>query len=101
MTSQTLDSSIGLAAPVTVATASAVRRRDFLERGHRGGFQLNLDSTQSRSDQVVDPSPYGAEHKAHCTVKNGRQDPKDKHGRAADGTVSLLCRHAGQPGDQG
>ncbi len=68
MTSQTLDSSIAR------ARQSAVRRPDFLERSPGDGFQLNLNPTQSRRDQVVDPGADGAEHETHRAIEKRRKD---------------------------
>ncbi len=79
MTSQTVDFSIGLARrPWPCSRSLAIERsagRTFYKASHGSGFQLNLDPTQSRRDQVVDPGPNGAEHKPHRAIEKGREDP--------------------------
>src|ERR1700690_2432695 len=89
------------------AKQSALRQAGFLERSHGDRFQLNFNSPKPLRDQVVDPGADGTEHEPHRPIEKRCEDSQDQQNRSTDGAdrgvsaAGLLCRHTGQPGNQG
>jgi hypothetical protein len=100
--SRTFDSSIALPRrPARLDHQTSIGAGRLLERRRGGGFQLNLNSPESLRDEVVGPSPDGAEDESHPSLEKGRKDAEDQQNRSADGAdgaispAGVLRRHAG------